>query len=115
MAGGLPRVDIVIHLVTEATERCRFRKLEQGHGDDEKGDYTEEQENFYPFDVFLGPILRLIEKINPEILYQMIKILQRFHESPSLFATLLHLPQEFPANQEDAEKADGDQSESHNL
>jgi hypothetical protein len=56
-----------------------------------KGNHAEEQENFYPFDVFLGPFLRLIEKINPEILYQIIKILQRFHERPSLFATLLYL------------------------
>ena len=82
MAGAFPRVNIGIHLVTEATERRRLRKSEKGHGDDEKGDHAEEQKDFYSFDVFLGPSFRLIKKIDPEILYQTIKILKRFHGSP---------------------------------
>jgi len=36
-------------------------------------------------------------------------------KKPHFVDTLLSLSQEFQANQEDAEKADGDQSEPHNL
>jgi hypothetical protein len=82
MAGGFPGGDVVIHLVAEATERRCLRKLEQGHGDDEKGDHAEEQEDFYPLDVFLGSSFRLMKEIDPEVLYQTIKILKRFHRSP---------------------------------
>jgi hypothetical protein len=82
MAGDFPRVNISIHLVTEAAECRRFRKLEKGHGDDEKGDHAEDQEDFNSFDVFLGPSFRLMKEIDPEILYQTIKVLKRFHGSP---------------------------------
>jgi hypothetical protein len=79
MARVFPRVDIRIHLVTEATEGGCFRKPEKTHADNKKGDDAEEQEDFYPFEVFLGASPCLVEEIDPEFLHQTIEILKRFH------------------------------------
>ena len=66
MAGGLPRIHIPTHLVTEATECRRLRKSEKTHEDNNKGDHAEEQKDLNPFDVFLGSSPRLSKEIDPK-------------------------------------------------
>ena len=70
----ISRSQYIHHLVAEATERRRLRKSEKGHGDNEKGDHAEEQEDFNSL-MCLGPFFRLIEEIDPEVLDKTMKVL----------------------------------------
>jgi hypothetical protein len=68
MAGGLPGIDVGIHLMAEAAEGGGLREFKQGHRDDEKNNDTEDQEDLDPLFVFLGSPLGLSEEIDPEVL-----------------------------------------------
>jgi hypothetical protein len=68
MAGGLPGIDVGIHLMAEATEGGGLRKFEKAYKDNKKKNATEDQQNLDPLFVFPGSPLGLPEEIDPEVL-----------------------------------------------
>jgi hypothetical protein len=102
VAGSPPGLHIGIHLVTEATEGGGFCKSEKTSEDEKENDDAKSKEDLDCLEVSLSASLRLLEKIDPKDLDQMIKIFYSSHtEIPAKtqFYNLLELFQGklFPA------------------
>jgi hypothetical protein len=94
VAGSPPRVHIGIHLVTESAEGRGLRKSQKTCKDNEENNDAENKEDLDCLEVSLGAPPRLIEKIDPKDLDQMIKIFYSSHRKASTesqFYNLLEL------------------------
>lgn len=70
---GLPRIDVNLHIVAQATEEGRLGDLEQAYNDDDKTEKNEGEKNHYPLLVLEGTPLRLRVEIPEERLNQPVK------------------------------------------
>jgi hypothetical protein len=66
MAGGLPRLDIGVHLMAETAEGGRFRKAKKGDGDDEKSDDGDKEGYLHPPGMSLGKLFYRSKDIGPK-------------------------------------------------
>jgi hypothetical protein len=83
VAGSPPGFHIGIHLVAESTERGGLRKSEQTSKDDEENNDAKNKKDLDCLEVSSGAPPRLIEKIDPKDLDQIIKILYSSHSKAS--------------------------------
>ena len=94
VAGSPPRLHIGIHLVTESTEGGGLRKSEKTSNDDEENNDAKNKKDLDCLEVSLSAPSRLIEKIDPKDLDQLIKIFYSSHRKASTesqFYNLLEL------------------------
>jgi hypothetical protein len=66
VAGGLPRVDIHIHLMTEAAERGALGKPQKGKGKNDKQDNANNEGGSDGPVVFLGHLFKIDINIIPK-------------------------------------------------
>jgi hypothetical protein len=83
VAGSPPRFHIGIHLVTESTEGRGLRKSEKTSKDDKKNNNAKDKKDLDCLEVSLSAPPRLVEKIDPKDLDQMIKIFYSSHKKAS--------------------------------
>jgi hypothetical protein len=83
VAGSPPRLHISIHLVTESAEGGGFRKPEKTSKDNKENNDAENKKDLDCLEVSLGAPPRLIEKIDPKDLDQLIKIFYSSHSKAS--------------------------------
>ena len=94
VARSPPGLHIGIHLVTESTERGGFGKSEQTSKDDQENNDAKNKKDLDCLEVSLGSLPRLVEKIDPKDLDQLIKIFYSSHtkaSTESQFYNLLEL------------------------
>jgi hypothetical protein len=91
VAGSPPRLHIGIHLVTESTEGRGLCKSEKTSNDDEENNDAENKEDLDCLEVSLSALPRLIEKIDPKDLDQLIKIFYSSHSKASIESQFYNL------------------------
>ena len=83
VAGSPPRLHVGIHLVTESTKGGGLRKSEKTSNDDEENNDAKNKKDLDCLEVSLSAPSRLIEKIDPKDLDQLIKIFYSSHGKTS--------------------------------
>jgi hypothetical protein len=94
VAGRPPGLHIGIHLVTESTKRGGLRKSEKTSKDDKENNDAKNKKDLDCLEVSTSTLPRLIEKIDPKDLDQLIKIFYSSHtkaSTESQFYNLLKL------------------------
>jgi len=89
VTGSPPRLHIGIHLVTDSTEGGGFRKPEKASKDDQENNDARNKTDLDCLQVSSSPPPRLIEKIDPKHLDQLIKILYSSHCKASTQSLIL--------------------------
>jgi hypothetical protein len=89
VAGSPPRLHIGTHLMTDSTEGGGLRKSQKTCNDDEKNNDARNKTDLDRLEVRSSPPPRLIEKIDPKVLDQLIKILYSSHRKASTQSFIL--------------------------